>query len=125
MDVDVLVTPIAMGLSLPRDVSQSGFGVFRVDTLASTRRLGDSLTFGRITSLRVVRGRLVVTDALTRPHIHILDIATGVVVKQFGAHGDGPGEYRDPQWVHGQPGDSGAVWVYDYVHRRLTLEPIS
>lgn len=64
-----------------------------------------TVTFARISEIRVLGGSLVVTDRLMSPHLVVVDLASGRVVRHFGRS---PGEFRDPVWmlpVDGAPSD--------------------
>jgi hypothetical protein len=93
----------------------------RSDSLASPRLLGDSTAFGRISSIRVVGDRLLVTEVTTGYHVAVVNRGSGVVEKRLGRHGEGPGEFRDPRWTHRHPASPNLAWVYDYSLRRMTL----
>lgn len=90
------------------------------DTLRMHRSLGDSSVFARISSLRVLGERLLVTDRMMGSHLVVLDRATGAVLRREGRDGEGPGEFRDPFWTIPISDDPPAAWIYDFQNRRLT-----
>ncbi|HEX7051318.1 MAG TPA: hypothetical protein VF188_14020 [Longimicrobiales bacterium] len=88
--------------------------------IEATATIGDSLTFGLVSGLRVIGPWLVVTDRYFSPHIALVDLATRMVVGRFGTHGRGPGEFLDPMWIVREPGEPAEFWIYDYKNRRLS-----
>jgi hypothetical protein len=89
--------------------------------LTMSRLFGDSTMFGRVGAIRPVGRYLVVTEKLGSPHITILDRKTGEVALRFGRNGQGPNEFRGPDWLFTESHEPPEVWVYDYQNRRLSL----
>lgn len=83
------------------------------------RSFGDSLSFARISGMRVVGGSLLVTDRLMSPHLAVVDLRSGSVVRRFGRDGRGPREFRDPAWMLPVDGAGAQAWVYDFQNRRF------
>lgn len=82
--------------------------------------IGDSLAFGRITSLRWVDDSLAIaTDRLSDNRVHLLNVNRRSVISSFGRNGKGPGEFTDPRWVIPSSPTTGA-WIYDGGAARLT-----
>jgi hypothetical protein len=73
------------------------------------------------TCVAVVGGDLVVVDPYADSMIKEIDRSTGVLVREFGRHGEGPGEFEGPWSVDPVPGSSTQFWVYDLMLGRSTL----
>lgn len=91
-----------------------------VHELATMAIIGDSLSFGRITSLRVIGDLLIATDRMFSPHVTIIDVPSYRILTRFGKHGRGPGEFQDAMWVAADPEALDHIWVYDYQTRRFS-----
>jgi len=88
------------------------------------RLFGDSLSFARISSLRVLRNWMLVTDGLMSRHLAIVNLRSGRLEWQVGRHGQGPGEFLGPFWSIPASDEPPAAWVYDFRNRRLTRLPL-
>lgn len=89
--------------------------------LSLERSLGGRDDFGRITMLRRLGERLVVTDYLLPPHLKVVDLATGEVIGAIGRAGEGPGEFRVATSLFVRSRDPPEVAVYDYQNQRVTF----
>ena len=79
----------------------------------------DSL--GWIVELGLAGARVVALDAMLRPALHVVDLEAGRRVGAYGERGDGPGEFKDPEQIVTNVGDSpDEIWILDGVHQRLT-----
>lgn len=68
----------------------------------------------------VLSGEILwVADRAGDPFLHMLDTASGQVLRSVGRRGQGPGEFRDATSLLRADEDSSAVWLYDW--RNLML----
>jgi hypothetical protein len=88
--------------------------------LSLERSLGGRDDFGRITRLRRLGEKLVVTDYLLPPHLKVVDLATGEVIGAIGRAGQGPGEFRVATSLFVRSREPPEVGVYDYQNQRIT-----
>jgi hypothetical protein len=88
--------------------------------LRMARLFGDSTQFARVSGIQVIGGRLLVTDRFMSQHLAVIDRNSGRVLRQFGEHGRGPGEFFDPASALPVAGDPSRLWMYDFQNRRLT-----
>lgn len=83
--------------------------------------IGDSLTFGRLTSLRWLNDSIVAaTDAEGRYRIHLVDVTRRSTHASFGRQGFGPGEYVDPRWIEQVATSDSSLWIFDPSVGRLS-----
>lgn len=73
------------------------------------------------TYLAVVGNDLVVLDRFADSMIKEIDRFDGTLVREFGHHGQGPGEFEGPWSLDPVPGSRTQVWVYDLTLGRSTL----
>ena len=69
--------------------------------------------------LAVVGTLLVISDPYASPHIHVIDLSTGRVVRSFGDTGEGPDEYKLPISVLADEATD-RIWIGDRALGRLT-----
>ncbi len=78
----------------------------------------------RVARMQVVGRRLVLANFPPSPPIEVRDRATGRVLKQIGAWGQGEGEFLSAYHLDPVP-DAEQCWVYDVTRRRLALIDVS
>jgi DNA-binding response OmpR family regulator len=76
--------------------------------------------FGYLVDPVEIGGHLWVSDALRDPFLHILDTASGRVVRSFGRRGQGPSEFEGALGVFRPIGTDSVVLVFDSRGNRLT-----
>ncbi len=92
------------------------------DSLDLLRLYGDTATFGRIHAIFDMSDPyLMVIDALSSPHVAVLNEETGAVASWIGRDGQGPREFRNPDVFYPADDDPNAAWVHDFANRRLSL----
>jgi len=106
--------PVAFSGRVPRRSGAPG------EVLRMGRSFGDSTRFARISSLRVIGDRLLVTDRVMSKHLAVIDLGSGAIRWQDGREGQGPGEFRDPFWAIPAGTRPPSAWIYDFQNRRLT-----
>ncbi|MBK6494715.1 MAG: hypothetical protein IPG05_06390 [Gemmatimonadetes bacterium] len=95
-----------------------------IDTLTSTEVV-TSPFFGSLTAVAVIDDRILLVDGSGEPFLHLVDPATGTVVRSMGRHGQGPREYGVAPMVAGQwSGARGRVALYDAMIGRLSVVSI-
>ena len=91
-----------------------------IDTLTS-QEVATSPFFGSLTAVAVVDDRILLVDGSGEPFLHVVDPATGTVLRSMGRHGQGPGEFGVAPMVVGQwTGARGRVALFDPMIGRLT-----
>jgi hypothetical protein len=73
----------------------------------------DDPALGEPQNLLLSGRRLWIIDRAGEPFLHMLDTATGVVLRSMGRKGEGPGEMQDVITGAVADEDSSAVWLYD------------
>ena len=95
-----------------------------IDTLTS-QEVATSPFFGSLTAVAVIDDRILLVDGSGEPFLHVVDPATGTVVRSMGRHGEGPGEYGIAPMVAGQwAGARGRVALFDAMIGRLSVVSI-
>ncbi|MBP6442425.1 MAG: hypothetical protein KA267_00245 [Gemmatimonadales bacterium] len=95
-----------------------------IDTLTSTEVV-TSPFFGSLTAVAVIDDRILLVDGSGEPFLHLVDPATGTVVRSMGRHGQGPREYGVAPMVAGQwSGARGRVALFDAMIGRLSVVSI-
>jgi hypothetical protein len=93
------------------------------DTLHMQRVLGLSGDFERVAALKLIGGRLLVSDRMTSPHLSLIDLGTGNIIERLGYHGTDTKEFQSPEWMYPDPGDSNTMWIFDdHLYRFSTLQ---
>ncbi|HKJ93094.1 MAG TPA: BF3164 family lipoprotein [Longimicrobiales bacterium] len=85
------------------------------------RVLNDDPSLAMPTYVAVVGGDLVLVDPRADSTIKEIDRSDGTLVRQFGRHGEGPGEFEGPWSIDPVPGSNSRFWVYDLTLTRSTL----
>lgn len=86
----------------------------------SAQVVARSPLFGKLKFLLVRGSRLWATDAGGDPSLHVIDLATGQIIRSFGRRGDGPGEFHAGWWLWPDPRNPAGVLVYDPELNRVT-----
>lgn len=102
---------------------QSDTAPGRTTRLLADRVFGDTAFFARISSLKVGRNVIWISDRMMSPHLAVLDRADGRVLRNFGREGEGPGEFRDPVVL--ELFDENRALIYDFQLRRLTYADLT
>lgn len=101
---------------LPATLPHAGV---RVVKLAGTV-FNDDPALGRPGHLFIQEGFLWVTDLAGDPYLHLIELPSGRLLSSRGRDGEGPGDFRNVMQLSVRPGDTDAIWAYDYSQRRLT-----
>jgi TolB-like 6-blade propeller-like len=83
-------------------------------------QLLDDPIIGRPLQMAVNSDILWIGDGSGSPFLHVVDVSSGKLVRSFGRHGAGPGDFQYIMMFSLRPGDAGGVWVDDGNLRRLT-----
>ncbi|WP_018128521.1 BF3164 family lipoprotein [Balneola vulgaris] len=79
------------------------------------------IEFYQANDLLILNGKVIVTDRLNTPIVHVFTFENQTQLKQinsFGNKGRGPGDFEDP-WVMFSNDDSSMLYVYDAVNKRI------
>lgn len=82
--------------------------------------LEEAETFALPTEISVVDNHLVIVDRYAEQTVSWLDRATGDVIRHFGRHGEGPGEFAAAKSIVRDLHDPSTFWVFDVGLTRLT-----
>jgi hypothetical protein len=93
--------------------------------LRANRFLGDTTSFGNVIAMLPIEDVLFVADALIDPHISAWSITTGTLIGRVGRHGQGPNEFRYPDWMLAMRGAPTQVIIFDYKNRRFTYVSVN
>lgn len=77
------------------------------------------------TQIAVIGGYVLVGDAFGEPPVHVFQIDDARYLGGLGRGGDGPGEFRSVWSFDVLPGSDDDVWIYDFMHRRMSLVDLS
>jgi hypothetical protein len=98
-------------VALPSDVERS---------LKARRFIGDTAAFGQVVVILPVDDILFIGDGLMDPHISAWSISTGELLGRIGGHGQGPREFRYPDWILPVRSKPPQALVFDFQNRRFT-----
>lgn len=84
------------------------------------RTLGESAFLGDVSDMVAVGGFLLVGDGMGEPHLHLVDLSDGSVVRQFASSGQGPGEFGFPRSMERLSSDPPRVRIFDPQNQRLS-----
>ena len=80
-----------------------------------------STRFARLSEIVVAGERLWVADRQGSPFFHVLDTASGMVIRSLGRKGEGPGEFIDVVAMSVADHATSSILAYDWRELRLTV----
>ncbi len=89
------------------------------DTVRASGQMGESMSWRRVTMLRVVDDQLLVGDQWASPLVHVFERKSRDYLGGFGRSGRGPGEVLDASWITRAAGEGARVWVFDSGNRKF------
>jgi hypothetical protein len=100
----------------PAEIDETGLHPVRLKgSLVATDNF-----LGRPSQLAVSDSTLWIGDEAGDPFIHLIDRSDGHLMRSFGRHGEGPGDFQGLFGLVRRPADTDAIWASDVSLRRLT-----
>jgi hypothetical protein len=117
-----MAPPNAKGAS--EVVARSDSAVSKHFSVTAEELPGDAI-FGQPADLDIAGSYLWVHDLVnSAPWLHVLDTATGQVVRSLGRVGEGPGEFKEVSNIFAASPPDPSMWIWDGSEGRLTkLQP--